>query len=139
MVRQEVDGGVAVLTLANPPVNALGAALRAALDEALTQVIADVSVRAVVLAAEGKVFVGGADIGEFGKPQRPPSLPDILDRLDASPKPVVAAIGGAALGGGLEMAMACHGRVAAPSARIGLPEIKLGIIPGAGARSACRA
>ena len=132
MVRQEVDGGVAVLTLANPPVNALGAALRAALDEALTQVIADVSVRAVVLAAEGKVFVGGADIGEFGKPQRPPSLPDILDRLDASPKPVVAAIGGAALGGGLELAMACHGRVAAPSARIGLPEIKLGIIPGAG-------
>ena len=80
-----------MLTLANPPVNALGAALRAALDEALTQVIADVSVRAVVLAAEGKVFVGGADIGEFGKPQRPPSLPDILDRLDASPKPVVAA------------------------------------------------
>ena len=132
MVRQEVDGGVAVLTLANPPVNALGAALRAALDEALTQVIADVSVRAVVLAAEGKVFVGGADIGEFGKPQRPPSLPDILDRLDACPKPVVAAIGGAALGGGLELAMACHGRVAAPSARIGLPEIKLGIIPGAG-------
>ncbi|KZC03624.1 Fatty acid oxidation complex subunit alpha [Methylobacterium radiotolerans] len=132
MVRQEVDGGVAVLTLANPPVNALGAALRAALDEALTQVIADVSVRAVVLAAEGKVFVGGADIGEFGKPQRPPSLPDILDQLDASPKPVVAAIGGAALGGGLELAMACHGRVAAPSARIGLPEIKLGIIPGAG-------
>ncbi|ACB23067.1 3-hydroxyacyl-CoA dehydrogenase NAD-binding [Methylobacterium radiotolerans JCM 2831] len=123
---------MAVLTLANPPVNALGAALRAALDEALTQVIADVSVRAVVLAAEGKVFVGGADIGEFGRPQRPPSLPDILDRLDASPKPVVAAIGGAALGGGLELAMACHGRVAAPSARIGLPEIKLGIIPGAG-------
>ena len=132
MVRQEVDGGVAVLTLTIPPVNALRAAPRAALDEALTQVIADVSVRAVVLAAEGKVFVGGADIGEFGKPQRPPSLPDILDRLDASPKPVVAAIGGAALGGGLELAMACHGRVAAPSARIGLPEIKLGIIPGAG-------
>ncbi|SEH94317.1 3-hydroxyacyl-CoA dehydrogenase [Methylobacterium sp. 275MFSha3.1] len=132
MVRQEVDGGVAVLTLANPPVNALGAALRAVLDEALTNAIADASVRAVVLAAEGKVFIGGADIGEFGKPQHPPSLPDILDRLDASPKPVVAAIGGAALGGGLELAMACHGRVAAPSARIGLPEIKLGIIPGAG-------
>ncbi|SDA25436.1 3-hydroxyacyl-CoA dehydrogenase [Methylobacterium sp. UNC378MF] len=132
MVRQEVDGGVAVLTLANPPVNALGAALRAALDDALTAAIADESVRAIVVAAEGKVFIGGADIGEFGKPQHPPSLPDVLDRLDASPKPVVAAIGGAALGGGLELAMACHGRVAAPSAKIGLPEIKLGIIPGAG-------
>ena len=132
MVRQEVDGGVAVLTLANLPVNALGAALRAALDEALAKAIADDAVRAIVLAAAGKVFVGGADITEFGKPQRPPSLPDVLDRLDASPKPVVAAIGGAALGGGLELAMACHGRVAAPAARIGLPEIKLGIIPGAG-------
>ena len=132
MVRQEVDGGVAVLTLANPPVNALGAALRAALDGALDQAIADESVRAIVLAAAGKVFVGGADITEFGKPQQPPSLPDILDRLDASPKPVVAAINGIALGGGLELAMACHGRVAAPAAKLGLPEIKLGIIPGAG-------
>ena len=132
MVRQEVDGDVAVLTLANPPVNALGTALRASLDEALAQVIADQAIRAIVLAAEGKVFVGGADISEFGKPQHPPSLPDVLERLDASPKPVVAAIGGAALGGGLELAMACHGRIAAPSAKIGLPEIKLGIIPGAG-------
>ena len=132
MVRQEVEGGVAVLTLANPPVNALGAAMRAALDAALAQAIADASVRAIVLAAEGRVFVGGADITEFGKPQQPPSLPDVLDRLDASPKPVVAAIGGAALGGGLELAMACHGRVAAPTAKLGLPEIKLGIIPGAG-------
>ena len=94
VVRQEVDGGVAVLTLANPPVNALGAALRAALDGALATAIADDSVRAIVLAAEGRVFVGGADITEFGKPQHPPSLPDVLDRLDASPKPVVAAIGG---------------------------------------------
>ncbi|WP_409567536.1 3-hydroxyacyl-CoA dehydrogenase NAD-binding domain-containing protein [Methylobacterium sp. J-030] len=132
VVRQEVDGGVAVLTLANPPVNALGAALRAALAGALDQAIADDSVRAIVLAAEGRVFVGGADITEFGKPPQSPSLSDILDRLDASPKPVVAAIGGAALGGGLELAMACHGRVAAPAAKLGLPEIKLGIIPGAG-------
>ncbi|MCJ2064228.1 3-hydroxyacyl-CoA dehydrogenase NAD-binding domain-containing protein [Methylobacterium sp. J-088] len=132
MVRQEVAGGVAVLTLANPPVNALGAAMRAALDAAFAQAIADDSVRAIVLAAEGRVFVGGADITEFGKPQQPPSLPDVLERLDASPKPVVAAIGGAALGGGLELALACHGRVAAPAAKLGLPEIKLGIIPGAG-------
>lgn len=132
MVRYEVDGGVAVLTLANPPVNALGAALRAALDGALARAEADAAVRAIVLAAEGKVFVGGADISEFGKPPQAPSLPDVLERLDAGSKPVVAAIGGAALGGGLELAMACHGRVAAPAAKLGLPEIKLGIIPGAG-------
>ncbi|MCJ2141054.1 3-hydroxyacyl-CoA dehydrogenase NAD-binding domain-containing protein [Methylobacterium sp. E-066] len=132
MVRYEVDGGVAVLTLANPPVNALGAALRASLDDALARAGADASVRAIVLAAEGKVFVGGADISEFGKPPQAPSLPDVLERLDGCPKPVVAAIGGAALGGGLELAMACHGRIAAPVAKLGLPEIKLGIIPGAG-------
>ncbi|KST61052.1 3-hydroxyacyl-CoA dehydrogenase [Methylobacterium sp. GXS13] len=132
MVRYEVDGGVAVLTLANPPVNALGAALRGALDAALARAEADESVRAVVLAAEGKVFVGGADISEFGKPPQAPSLPDVLERLDAGRKPVVAAIGGAALGGGLELAMACHGRIAGPTAKLGLPEIKLGIIPGAG-------
>ena len=132
LVRYEVDGGVAVLTLANPPVNALGAALRAALDAALARAEADESVRAIVLAAEGKVFVGGADISEFGKPPQAPSLPDVLERLDAGGKPVVAAIGGAALGGGLELAMACHGRIAGPTAKLGLPEIKLGIIPGAG-------
>ena len=132
LVRYEVDGGVAVLTLANPPVNALGAALRAALDAALARAEADESVRAIVLAAEGKVFVGGADISEFGKPPQAPSLPDVLERLDAGRKPVVAAIGGAALGGGLELAMACHGRIAGPTAKLGLPEIKLGIIPGAG-------
>ncbi|SFI99392.1 3-hydroxyacyl-CoA dehydrogenase NAD-binding domain-containing protein [Methylobacterium brachiatum] len=132
MVRYEVDGGVAVLTLANPPVNALGAALRAALDGALARAEADEAVRAIVLAAEGKVFVGGADISEFGKPPQAPSLPDVLERLDAGRKPVVAAIGGAALGGGLELAMACHGRIAAPAAKLGLPETKLGIIPGAG-------
>jgi 3-hydroxyacyl-CoA dehydrogenase len=132
LVRYEVDGGVAVLTLANPPVNALGAALRGSLDAALARAEADEAVRAIVLAAEGKVFVGGADISEFGKPPQAPSLPDVLERLDAGRKPVVAAIGGAALGGGLELAMACHGRIAAPAAKLGLPEIKLGIIPGAG-------
>ena len=132
MVRHEVDGGVAVLTLSNPPVNALGADLRTALDAALAQAIGDPAVRAIVLAAEGKVFVGGADISEFDRPPRHPFLPEILERIDASPKPVVAAINGAALGGGLELALACHARVVAPSAKLGLPEIKLGIIPGAG-------
>ena len=132
MIQRDDHGGIAVITLSNPPVNALGAALRAGLDAALAEAFADPSVRAVVLAAEGKLFVGGADITEFGKPPQPPILPDILARLDAAPKPVVAAINGAALGGGLELALACHARLAAPSAKLGLPEIKLGLIPGAG-------
>ncbi len=132
MVRQETLGGVAVLTLSNPPVNALGHGLRAAIDSALEAALANASVRAVVLAAEGKVFVGGADISEFGTPPRAPLLPDVLDRLDGAGKPVVAAIHGAALGGGLELALACHARVVGPKAKLGLPEVKLGLIPGAG-------
>ncbi|MCJ2013164.1 3-hydroxyacyl-CoA dehydrogenase NAD-binding domain-containing protein [Methylobacterium sp. J-076] len=132
MIQHDVGGGIAVLTLANPPVNALGADLRAALDGALVAALADPAVRAVVIAAEGKLFVGGADITEFGKPPRSPILPEILARLDAAQKPVVAAINGAALGGGLELALACHARLAAPGAVLGLPEIKLGLIPGAG-------
>ena len=132
MVRQEIRDSVAVLTLSSPPVNALGADLRAALDAGLERALADEAVRAVVLAADGKVFVGGADISEFGKPPRPPLLPDVIARLDAAGKPVVAAIHGAALGGGLELALGCHARVVGPAARLGLPEVKLGLIPGAG-------
>lgn len=132
MVRQELRGTVAVLTLSNPPVNALGYDLRSALDAALSRALADDAVRAVVIAAEGKVFVGGADISEFGKPPRAPLLTDLIERLDGAGKPVVAAVHGAALGGGLELAMACHARVVGPAAKLGLPEVKLGLIPGAG-------
>lgn len=132
-VRTEISAaGVATLTIANPPVNALGAAVRAGLLSGLTAALANADVRAIVIAAEGKVFVAGADISEFGKPPVPPSLPDVLSAVEGSAKPVVAAINGLALGGGLELALACHSRVAAPAARLGLPEIKLGIIPGAG-------
>ncbi|OYZ89442.1 MAG: 3-hydroxyacyl-CoA dehydrogenase [Rhizobiales bacterium 17-65-6] len=100
--------------------------------EQLTQAQANPAVTAIVIAAEGKVFVAGADISEFGKPITPPSLPDVLTAIERSPKPVVAAINGIALGGGLELALACHARIVAPGAKLGLPEIKLGIIPGAG-------
>ncbi|MGO4286028.1 3-hydroxyacyl-CoA dehydrogenase NAD-binding domain-containing protein, partial [Bosea sp. TAB14] len=126
------NAAVAVITLDSPPVNALGAAVRAGLVEAIGRANADEAVSAIVIAAAGKAFIAGADISEFGKPPVPPFLPDVLDTIERSPKPVVAAIQGVALGGGLEVALACHARVALPSAQLGLPEIKLGLIPGAG-------
>ena len=129
LIRQ---GEIAVATLDNPPVNALSAALRADLAAALAQAMADSAVTALVIAAKGRAFIAGADISEFGKPPAPPILPDLLAAIENAPKPVVAAIEGVALGGGLEVGLACHGRVASPAAKLGLPEIKLGLIPGAG-------
>ena len=127
-----VTGGVAIVTINHPPVNALSAAVRDAIAKAIAAACADPGVEAIVLTAAGKLFVAGADISEFGKPPVPPSLPDVVAAIEGASKPVVAAMGGAALGGGLELALACHARVANPAARLGLPEIKLGIIPGAG-------
>ena len=131
-VTSSRQGGIAVATLDNPPVNALSAALRADLNDALAQAMADPSVTALVIAAKGRAFIAGADISEFGKPPVPPILPDLLAAIENAPKPVVAAIEGVALGGGLEVALACHARVASPAAKLGLPEVKLGLIPGAG-------
>lgn len=131
-VRSTIEDGVAVVTIASPPVNALDAGVRAGLAEAVRRADADLAVRAIVIAAEGRTFIAGADISEFGKPPTPPSLPDVIDALDSVGKPLVAAIGGAALGGGLEVALACHARIAGPGAKLGLPEVKLGLIPGAG-------
>lgn len=132
-VRSEITpAGIALVTIANPPVNALGAAVRGGVLEAVTAALTNADVRAIVIAADGKVFVAGADISEFGKPVVPPSLPDVLAAIEGAAKPVVAAINGMALGGGLELALACHARIVAPAAKLGLPEIKLGIIPGAG-------
>ena len=126
------QGDVAVIRLSNPPVNALSAAVRGGLLRAAQAAAADPAVRAVVVAAEGRTFIAGADITEFGKPPVPPSLPETIAALEDLAKPVVAAINGAALGGGLEVALGCHARVATPSAKLGLPEIKLGLLPGAG-------
>lgn len=123
---------VAVATIDNPPVNALSAALRAGLAEAVRVAMADPEVEALVIAAKGRAFIAGADISEFGRPPVAPILPEVLDAIENARKPVVAAIHGVALGGGLEVALACHARIAAPAAKLGLPEIKLGIIPGAG-------
>ena len=130
-IRTERHDNVLVIISDNPPVNALGQAVRAGLTDGIAQALSDDSVEAVVIRCDGRTFFAGADITEFGKPPQGPSLPEALDNLEASDKPVVAAIHGTALGGGCEVALACHYRVAVPSAKMGLPEVKLGLIPGA--------
>ena len=127
-------GAVAVITLKNPPVNALSQGLRAAIADGVERATSDESIRAVVIVGSGSAFCGGADVSEFGLPvmSASPSLADLFALIENSPKPVVAAINGLALGGGLELAMACHYRVAAAAAQLGQPEVKLGILPGAG-------
>ena len=122
---------VLVIISNNPPVNALGQAVREGLAKGIEQALADDSIEAVVIRCDGRTFFAGADITEFGKPPVGPNLPETLDKMEASNKPVVAAIHGTALGGGCEVALACHYRVAVPSAKLGLPEVKLGLIPGA--------
>jgi 3-hydroxyacyl-CoA dehydrogenase len=127
-----VNDGIAVITVNSPPVNALGHAVRDGLVAAAAAAIADASVRAIVLGCEGRTFFAGADITEFGKPLKQPDLQTVIESFELSPKPVVAAIFGTALGGGLEVALGCHFRVAGADAKVGLPEVKLGILPGAG-------
>ena len=130
------DGEVSVITLNSPPVNALSQAVREGLDQALRAAFADAKTKAVVIVCDGRTFVAGADIREFGKPRKPPGLKDFQQLFDGAPKPVIAAIHGTALGGGLELAMMCHYRVAVPSARCGLPEVNIGILPGGGGTQA---
>ncbi|MFO1018264.1 MAG: 3-hydroxyacyl-CoA dehydrogenase NAD-binding domain-containing protein [Hyphomonadaceae bacterium] len=132
VISTRKEGDVLVVISNNPPVNALGHAVRAGLADALTQAANDSAIKAVVIRCDGRTFFAGADITEFGRPMQGPSLPEVVDQIEASKKPVVAAIHGTALGGGLEVALGCHYRVAVPSAKLGLPEVKLGILPGAG-------
>ena len=126
------EGRIAIVTADNPPVNALKHEVRAGLIEALRQAGDDSAVEAVVIACAGRTFFAGADITEFGKPPQAPSLGEVITAIEAMPRPVVAALHGTALGGGFELALACHFRVATPGARVGLPEVKLGLLPGAG-------
>ena len=125
-------GDILIVTSNNPPVNALGAAVRQGLVAAIEQAEGDDAVKAVVITCAGQTFFAGADITEFGKPPVMPWLPQVVDIIEGCTKPVVAAIHGTALGGGLEVALACHYRVAVPSAKFGVPEVKLGLLPGAG-------
>jgi len=126
------EGAVAVVTVNSPPVNALSANVSTGIAEAVQKAGADPAVKAVVIHCAGRTFIAGADITEFGKPPKGVPLNEVNAILEACPKPVVAAIHGTALGGGLELALSCHYRVAVPSAKLGLPEVKLGLVPGAG-------
>ncbi len=132
VVRLEVQGDIALITVNNPPVNALGQAVREGLLQAFQQAEADQQVRAVALVCEGSTFIAGADIKEFGKPPQAPSLPQVIEVIEGCNKPSVAVIHGTALGGGLEVALGCHYRIARKDAKVGLPEVKLGLLPGAG-------
>ena len=123
---------VAVITIDNPPINATSHSVRAGLVDALDKIEKDTAIKAAILICDGKTFIAGADVSEFGQPPKNPILPDVIKRLETSPKPVIAAIHGHALGGGLEVALGCHYRIADISAKLGLPEVNLGLIPGAG-------
>ena len=131
-IRTERHDDVLVIVSDNPPVNALGAAVRQGLEAGIREAAADDAIKAVVIRCNGGTFFAGADITEFGKPMQEPGLPTVIDMIESAEKPVVAAIHGTALGGGCEVALGCHYRVAVPSAKIGTPEVKLGLLPGAG-------
>ncbi len=126
------DGDVAVVTINAPPVNALSVAVRDGLVAAFDAAIRDDAVKSIVLICAGRTFIAGADISEFGKVVPGANLRDVMEKMDGCPKPIVAAIHGTALGGGFETALASHYRIAVPSARLGLPEVHLGLLPGAG-------
>jgi 3-hydroxyacyl-CoA dehydrogenase len=130
-IGYELDGDIAILKAQNPPVNALGYDVRMGLMDGIARAEKD-SARAVLIYGDGRTYFAGADIREFGKPPRGPALPDICDRIESSPLVVVSSLHGTALGGGLEMALASHYRIAVPSARMGLPEVLIGVMPGAG-------
>ncbi len=132
LVNLRTQGRIGVIEINSPPVNALSQTVRMGIMQSLQSAIEDVAIEAIVLICSGRTFIAGADIREFGLPPKTPHLPDVVAALEASPKTVVAAIHGTALGGGFEIALGCHYRVARFDAKVGLPEVKLGLLPGAG-------
>lgn len=131
-VAFERHDGVALITMDNPPVNAVNTAMRNRLIALARELDADPGINAVVLTGTGKFFVGGADIKEFDRAPEEPTLPELIDRIERAAKPWVVALNGITFGGGLEIALGCHYRLASANARFGLPEVNLGFIPGAG-------
>ncbi len=132
IMKYEVENGIAIVTLDSPPVNALGYDVRRNIVEGVEKAASDAAADAIVIICAGRTFFAGADISEFGKPMREPDLRAVLEVIENAPKRVVAAIHGTALGGGFELALCCHHRIAVPSAKVGLPEVNLGLLPGAG-------
>jgi len=132
VTKLDIKDNIAILTLNSPPVNALSSSVREGLSLGIKDAIQDNNVEAIVLICEGRTFIAGADISEFGKIPKGPSLFEVQEGIENSPKPIIAAIHGTALGGGLEVALTCHYRIAVPSAKCGLPEVSLGLLPGAG-------
>ena len=130
-VSIEHHDSITVLTIDNPPVNALSQGVRQGLATGLVAASSDANCRAIVIHCVGKTFIAGADIREFARPPEPPFLPDLVEQIANGAKPVVAALHGSTLGGGFEVAMACHYRVAAAGTKLGLPEVNLGLLPGA--------
>ena len=131
-VTTSQDGEILVLSVNNPPVNALSWHVRQGISDGIEQGLKDDSVKAIVIRCEGQTFIAGADITEFGKPPQGPDFNAVLNTIETATKPVIAAIHGTALGGGLETTLVCHYRIAVPSAKLGVPEVKLGLLPGAG-------
>ncbi|WP_417837497.1 3-hydroxyacyl-CoA dehydrogenase NAD-binding domain-containing protein [Thalassospira tepidiphila] len=131
-VTLTLENAIAVITVNNPPINATSHAVRSGIVDALDQIDGNDDIRAAILICDGKTFIAGADVSEFGQPPKAPILPDVIKRIEAATKPVIAAIHGHALGGGLEVALGCHYRIANSTAKLGLPEVNLGLIPGAG-------
>ncbi len=131
-VQYRCEGDIGIITIDNPPVNALSHTVRAGLRDSIKTAGADSNAKVVIIVGAGRTFIAGADIREFGKPPVPPMLTEVIEIIEGCDKPVIAALHGTALGGGLEVALGCHYRVALPSAKVGLPEVLLGIIPGAG-------
>ncbi|BDW96967.1 3-hydroxyacyl-CoA dehydrogenase [Thalassospira tepidiphila] len=131
-VTLTLENTVAFITINNPPINATSHAVRSEIVDALDQIDANDDIRAAILICDGKTFIAGADVSEFGQPPKAPILPDVIKRIEAATKPIIAAIHGHALGGGLEVALGCHYRIADSTAKLGLPEVNLGLIPGAG-------
>ncbi|MFM2281138.1 MAG: hypothetical protein RLZZ444_3369, partial [Pseudomonadota bacterium] len=131
-VSSVLEDGIFIVTIDNPPVNAASEAVRAGLAQAASQFAADRSAKVMLIVAAGRTFVAGADIREFGKPLSGLALPDVVGRIEALDRPVICVIHGTALGGGLEIALGCHYRLMLKSAKIGLPEVAIGLLPGAG-------
>jgi 3-hydroxyacyl-CoA dehydrogenase len=131
-VTQSYDGEILILTVNNPPVNALSWHVREGINDGIAQGLADDGIEAILLICDGQTFIAGADITEFGKPPQGPDFNTVLNTIETAGKPVIAAIHGTALGGGLETTLVCHYRIAVPSAKLGVPEVKLGLLPGAG-------